>query len=115
MKRKLSQLKIKLYDPDLLMWPGKYGLLASSQGEGQFPMIHPDDWNEATNGLERIARIPSGRKGEPDTFIFSSLRGLGRVEVVYNHGYVWPVLPPAAGRRIMQELVRYVNGRGTEE
>jgi hypothetical protein len=104
----MVSMKFKLCEPDRLMWPGKYGLIGT-QGSAEFSEIDFSTWKDAVERSERIVEVPLGMEGQACTYIFASLRSLGRVELVYQHGYVWPVNPPLAGREIMEELILHLN------
>ena len=97
-------MKFKLIEPDKLMWPGKYGIVCL---EAEGDVIGVANWERIVSARSpRFVMVPSGFKNIRPSCIFSSECDLGRVELVYQHGYVWPLNPPAAGRAIMEEVVR---------
>jgi hypothetical protein len=100
-------MNFELLETDALMWPGKYGLVGQS---GDSKMFALPDWEAVVERSEQLVPVPSGRREERPTYFFASSCNRGRVELVYHHGYVWPVNPPPSGREIMEELVDYLNG-----
>jgi hypothetical protein len=109
MQYKRLKMKFDLIEPDKLMWPGKYGLITLKE-TGK--VLDLSDWEAVVETSQQLVMVPSGRKNERPTCIFSSNCDLGRVELVYQHGYIWPNNPPASGRAIMEELVNHLNGIG---
>ena len=99
-------MKFSLIQPNL-MWPGKYGLVRSDNETN--PAIGIDDWESIVAHSDQLAKVLPGRSMERPTYFFSSQSELGRVEVVYQHGYLWPTNPPPAGQAIMVELVEHIN------
>jgi hypothetical protein len=99
-------MQFELVEPDRLVWPGKLGVIASSENPDGFSL---DEWQVIVRRSDQLVSVPSGRRKERATFFFASARDLGRVELVYVHGYVWPVDPPRSGRAIMEELIEHVN------
>jgi hypothetical protein len=72
-------MKFELHEPDGLMWPGKYGLVALS---GPHKAIGVSSWETFVENSPQFVMVPSGRKNERPTCIFSSMHDLGRVELV---------------------------------
>jgi hypothetical protein len=101
-------MRFIVFEPDKLMWPGKYGLIGT-QGDAEFEGIDFSKWEAAVGKSRRIVTVATGRKNEEMTYFFSSMCDLGRVEVVHQHGYIWPVNPPLSGRAIMEELAKHLN------
>ena len=101
------KMRFELIQPDKLMWPGKYGLIILKE-DGK-PVADIDGWEALVEKSPLLVMVPSGRNNERPTCIFASARDLGRVELVYQHGYIWPVNPPPSGRGIMEEVVTHLN------
>ena len=99
-------MKFQLVVPDGLMWPGKPGIVASNGQRQQFGL---DEWEGVVGRSKQLVTVPSGKQNERATFIFASEQGFGRMELVYQHGYIWPVDPPRSGKAIMDERIEHLN------
>jgi hypothetical protein len=99
-------MRFELIHPEAMMWYGDLGLIAASEPG---TIVGVTNWEAIIESSKQLVMVPSGHKRARPTCIFASDRDLGRVEVVYQHGYIWPMYPPPAGRAILEELLAHLN------